>query len=147
MQVAVALSRRHIVDETLFRLEIEAHLLALVGVATLGVDGLSLKHPGGVRNALCVDKAAVHVDRNLGRVELHVLIVDLAAAIEPGQASVRVIDHRVLRRVGDGVGDAGALSTRTVGCKTVSQQGIGSQRVGRKQRQGEAVAGCSDSFF
>ncbi|CCY16122.1 unknown [Prevotella sp. CAG:755] len=94
-----------------------------------------------------MDKAAVHVDCDLGRVELHVLIVDLAAAIKPGQTGVRVIDHRVLCRVGDGIGDTGAFFVCTVSCKTVSQQRINRQRVGRKQRQGEAVAGHTVRLF
>ena len=138
-----ALGGFHVVDETLFGLEVEGHFAAFVLFAPLGVDGLSLGLAGAVGHAGGAHQRGVHVQGDEIGFQAHVLVFHAGVAVEVGQSAVGVVDEAVFGRVLHRCVDAGFAHPQGVG---VAARGVGQRRgIGLAQVgvlcQGQGVGG------
>lgn len=153
VEKTVALRGAYVGDETLLGLEVEGHLLALVLVRTLFVDGFAFFNvgTGGVAVALGVNHAAVHVHGYLSRVELHVEVLHVGLTVEVSESRLCIVDHGVLGGVFYGRVDARfawfhGVDSRGIGRERVGQgavaQGVGGSSVGAGCVGGGGVGQC-----
>ena len=138
---AFALGGLDVLDEALFRLEVERHVFALVLLAPLLVNGLPFEfvgerilHPAGVHEV----GVEVHPDV-VGR-EGHVLIVHLRVAVEMGKSRGGIVDEGVgggvvHRRFKSGL-STGGVGRHGVGVVKHGNRGVALQAAAQTVEQG-----------
>ena len=114
IEKSLSLLRRHVFDKSLLGLEVVAHLLALVVVGVLGIDGLAYQFTGRVSVGVSVGQCAVIVHGDARGAEGHVLIPDLAVTVEGGETCIRDVGGGVIGLVGHRLVEA-VLLVRRVG--------------------------------
>ena len=135
--VALTLLRIDVVDEAATGLEVVRHLVGIILVLALFEDGLALDLARGVGTSESVHRAGIqrHVDL-FGR-QLHVLIVHLAVAVEPGPRIFVIESDGVLGRIDHRfVQGALALLLHRVGRQSVRRQRVRHERVRRSGSDG-----------
>ena len=99
LKEAFALLRAHIINKAFLRLEVKAHLLAVVFLIALRVHGLALYSPYRVLDAVSMHQRTVGIHFNPGRLQFHILIFHIGIAVQISPTRLRIIGNRIRSRI------------------------------------------------